>query len=94
VLAFNDALAVGVMKGLRQRGLDVPGDVSVVGFDNVLLGEVVEPPLTTVTAPMRKAGATGVGNVLALARGATADGTTLVLPVELVVRGSTGPCRR
>jgi DNA-binding LacI/PurR family transcriptional regulator len=94
VLAFNDALAVGVMKGLRQRGLDVPGDVSVVGFDNVLLGEVVEPPLTTVTAPMRKAGAAGVGNVMALARGATADGTTLVLPVELVVRGSTGPCRR
>ena len=93
VLAFNDALAVGVMKGLRRCGLDVPGDVSVVGFDNVLLGEVVEPPLTTVTAPMRKAGAAGVGNVMALAGGATADGTTLVLPVELVVRGSTGPCR-
>jgi DNA-binding LacI/PurR family transcriptional regulator len=92
VLAYNDVLAIGVMKGLRQCGVDVPGDVSVVGFDNVLLAEVVEPQLTTVAAPARRAGAAGVGNVLAMARGATADGTTLVLPVTLVVRGSTGPC--
>jgi LacI family transcriptional regulator len=91
VLAYNDVLAIGVLKGLGHHGLSVPGDVSVVGFDNVLLAEVVEPQLTTVAAPARTAGATGVGNVLALARGATADGTTLVLPVTLVVRGSTGP---
>ena len=71
--------------------MHVPGDVSVVGFDNVLLADVVDPALTTVAAPMRKAGALGVGNVLALAAGAKSRGETLVLPVKLVVRESTGP---
>ena len=91
VLAYNDALAIGVIKGLKQLGVRVPGDVSVVGFDNVLLAEVVDPALTTVAAPMRRAGAAGVGNVLALAAGARTSGETLVLPVKLVVRESTGP---
>jgi LacI family transcriptional regulator len=67
--------------------------VSVVGIDNVPLAEVVDPALTTVTAPMRKAGAAGVGNVLALAAGASTSGETLVLPMRLVVRESTGPGR-
>ena len=93
VLAYNDSLAIGVIKGLKQLGVHVPGDVSVVGFDNVLLAEVVDPALTTVAAPMRKAGAAGVGNVLALADGARTSGETLVLPVKLVVRESTGPRR-
>jgi DNA-binding LacI/PurR family transcriptional regulator len=91
VLAYNDALAIGIIKGLKQLGLPVPGRVSVVGFDNVLLAEVVDPALTTVAAPMRKAGAAGVGNVLALAGGAKTRGETLVLPATLVVRDSTGP---
>jgi DNA-binding LacI/PurR family transcriptional regulator len=93
VLAYNDALAIGVIKGLKERGVAVPDDVSVVGFDNVLLADVVDPGLTTVAAPMRKAGALGVGNVLALAAGAKTHGETLVLPVKLVVRASTGPPR-
>jgi DNA-binding LacI/PurR family transcriptional regulator len=94
VLAYNDALAVGVIKGLRHLGVQVPGEVSIVGIDNVLLAEVVEPALTTVTAPMRKMGAAGVGNVLALAAGARTSGETLVLPVKLVVRASTAQCSR
>lgn len=91
VLAYNDQLAVGLMKGVAASGRRVPADVSVIGFDNVLLAEVVEPPLTTVAAPMRMAGRTAVGNVLALAAGAHADGETLTLPVRLIERASTGP---
>jgi LacI family transcriptional regulator len=91
VLAYNDALTIGIIKGLKKLDVHVPGDVSVVGFDNVLLAEVVDPALTTVMAPMRKAGAAGVGNVLALASGAKTSGETLVLPMTLVVRESTGP---
>jgi LacI family transcriptional regulator len=91
VLAYNDALAIGIIKGLRKLGRHVPGDVSVVGFDNISLAEVVDPALTTVAAPMRRAGAAGVGNVLALAAGANTSGETLVLPMTLVVRESTGP---
>jgi hypothetical protein len=72
-------------------GVQVPGDVSVVGFDNVLLADVVDPALTTVPAPVRKAGAAGVGNVLAPAAGARSRGENLVLPVKRVVRESTAP---
>ena len=93
VLAYNDALAIGVIKGLAQLNVQVPGDVSVVGFDNVLLSEVVDPGLTTIMAPMRKAGTAGVRTVLAYASGARPSGETLVLPTNLVVRGSTGPRR-
>ena len=93
VIAYNDVMAIGVIKGMRRAGVRVPPDVSVVGFDNVLLADVVDPGLTTVAAPMRKAGALGVGNVLALAAGAKTHGETLVLPVKLVVRASTGPPR-
>ena len=45
-------LAIGVMKGLHRLGVAVPGDVSVVGFDNILLAEVIEPELTTVASPL------------------------------------------
>jgi DNA-binding LacI/PurR family transcriptional regulator len=94
VLAYNDVLAIGIIKGLKRLGLRVPGDVSVVGFDNVLLAEVVDPALTTVAAPMRQAGAVGVRNALALASGASTSGETLVLPTKLVVRESSGPRRQ
>lgn len=89
VLAYNDQLAIGVMKGLRQLGRRVPDDVSVVGFDNIIFDELVEPGLTTVAAPLYQMGATGVRNCVAVARGALHSGPPLVLPVTLVERGST-----
>ena len=67
--------------------------MSVVGFDNILLTEVLDPALTTIAAPLREAGATGVAHVLALAAGAESRGHTLVLPVRLVERQSTCPPR-
>ena len=89
VLAYNDALAIGVMKGLRKLGMGVPQEISVVGFDNILLDELVEPALTTVAAPLYRMGLTGVRNCIAIAQGAHLTGTPLVLPVRLVVRNST-----
>ena len=93
LLAYNDALGIGVVKGLQKLGVVVPRDVSVVGFDNILLTEVLDPALTTIAAPLREAGATGVAHVLALAAGAESRGHTLVLPVRLVERQSTCPPR-
>ena len=92
VLAYNDALAIGVIKGLKQLGVHVPGDVSVVGFDNVLLADVVDPALTTVAAPHAQGGRArrrqrpGAGR-----RGADPVARPCVLPVKLVVRESTAP---
>jgi LacI family transcriptional regulator len=94
VLAYNDQLAIGVMKGLRTLGLDVPADVSVVGFDNIQFGEIIEPALTTVAAPLRHMGATGVRNCIAVLRGAQPSAPPLVLPVRFIERQSTGHRRR
>jgi LacI family transcriptional regulator len=94
VLAYNDALAIGVLKGLRKLGVAVPEDVSVVGFDNILLDELVEPALTTLAAPLYRMGFTGVHNCIAVAQGARHSGPPLVLPVRLVVRQSTAQRRR
>jgi DNA-binding LacI/PurR family transcriptional regulator len=94
VLAYNDALAIGVMRGLRRLGVAVPGEVSVVGFDNIMLDELVDPPLTTIASPLYRMGFTGVRNCVAVALGARPSGTPLVLPVRLVVRASTAQRRR
>jgi DNA-binding LacI/PurR family transcriptional regulator len=94
VLAYNDALAIGVMRGLRRLGIAVPNEVSIVGFDNIIFDELVEPALTTVAAPLYRMGLTGVRNCIAVAQGAWTSGTPLVLPVRLVVRQSTAQRRR
>jgi LacI family transcriptional regulator len=94
VLAYNDQLAIGVLKGLRKLGVSVPDDVSVVGFDNIIFDELVEPALTTVAAPLYRMGFTGVQNCLAVAQGARPSGVPLVLPVRLVVRQSTAQRNR
>jgi DNA-binding LacI/PurR family transcriptional regulator len=94
VLAYNDALAIGVLKGLRKLGVAVPDDVSIVGFDDIIFDELVEPTLTTIAAPLYRMGLTGVRNCIAVAHGARSSGAPLVLPVRLVVRQSSGQRRR
>jgi DNA-binding LacI/PurR family transcriptional regulator len=94
VIAYNDVMAVGVIKGMRRAGVRVPQDVSVIGFDNVVVSEIVEPELTTVAAPYRTMGITGVKNLSAALGGTTQCRGPIVLPVKLVVRGSTGQPRR
>ncbi|CCH87632.1 Transcriptional regulator, LacI family [Modestobacter italicus] len=90
VVAYNDQLAIGVVRGLRGRGVRVPADVSVVGFDNVGAAELVTPGLTTVAAPLQAGGAAATRALLAMVQGAPGStGAPVVLPVRLVVRGST-----
>ncbi|WP_299520747.1 LacI family DNA-binding transcriptional regulator [uncultured Serinicoccus sp.] len=91
VIGYNDLVAVGVMRELARRGVHVPGDVSVVGFDNTLAAELVSPGLTTVGQPVVRLGETAARQVIALVGGAPSRQLSSVLPVELVVRGSTGP---
>jgi LacI family transcriptional regulator len=91
VIAYNDQVAIGLMRGLQALGTRVPGDVSVVGFDNIQPADLVTPGLTTVAAPLPAMGATAVQNLLAYIAGAqTGSGQPVVLPTRLVVRASTG----
>jgi hypothetical protein len=81
------------MKGLRKLGIAVPHDVSVVGFDNIILDELVEPALTTVASPLYRMGFTGVQNRIAVSLGARPS-NTVGAPGPPVVRRSTAQCRR
>ena len=94
VQAYNDQLAIGILKGLGRLGVAVPEQVSVVGFDNIIFDELVEPQLTTIASPLYRMGFTGVQNCIAVSQGARTSGRPLVLPVRLIVRGSTARARR
>ena len=87
ILAMSDKVALHALDWLAARGIAVPGDVSVVGFDGVPEGAVSEPPLTTVAQPMVEMGRKAAHAILDF------DGAILreTLEVELVVRASTGP---
>jgi DNA-binding LacI/PurR family transcriptional regulator len=92
VLAMSDAMAIGVMRALRDRRLDVPRDVSVVGFDDLDLAPHVDPPLTTVHQPIRRKGEEAVRLLLAVVqRRDPSIPEHRRLETRLVIRGSTGP---
>ena len=95
VIAYNDRVAIGLMRELIAAGALIPRDVSVVGFDNIFGAELVTPALTTVAAPLRAMGLTAVRNLLAIIGGARPRATEpMTLPSRLVVRASTAPPRR
>ena len=89
VFAANDQMAIDAVLTLRERGLRVPEDVGVVGFDDIPLARYVLPPLTTVRQPAYELGFRGVQAVLDALRGEPLP-NGVVLPVELVVRESCG----
>jgi DNA-binding LacI/PurR family transcriptional regulator len=90
VVVFNALMAVGVIRGLQQAGVRVPEEVSVVGFDDVLIAQIVQPALTVVSTPLQAMGATGLRNLIALVNGArTRSGGPVVVPARLSVHDST-----
>lgn len=92
VLAYNDLMAMGLMRGLSAAGIEVPAAVSVVGTDNIFAADLVTPGLTTVAAPLAALGETAVRHVLTLAGGSAARRSDpIVVPMQLLVRGSTAP---
>lgn len=91
IVAGNDLMAAGAMRLLAERGLRVPEDVSVVGFDDAPLAEMVSPALTTVRQPLQAMAQTAVSLLLERIAGTDGGVQRRVLPTELVVRGSTAP---
>ena len=90
VVAHNDLIAIGAMKAFAEAGLKIPGDVSVIGFDDIAAASYVQPRLTTIASPKREMGRAGIEMLLNLLKSSdTVFPETLRLPVELVVREST-----
>ena len=93
VVCGSDMMALGVIRAARQRGLSVPGDVSVVGYDDAPMMEFTDPPLTTIRQPVSAIGLAAVQSLLEEVRGHATPLTEFLFRPELVVRGSTGACR-
>jgi LacI family transcriptional regulator len=87
-----DQLAVGCLVEAQSRGLSVPGDLSVVGIDNLEMAAHLSPSLTTVHIPTARIGAIAAQRVLERRAGEAVPRLT-ELPIELVVRRSSGPAR-
>lgn len=87
VFAFNDLLAIGVMRALHENGLNVPKDISVIGFDNILLSGYINPALTTINVPKYEIGRALIRELISAIRG-TNPGQELLM-TNLVVRQST-----
>lgn len=92
VFAANDPTAAGVISVANRRGLHLPDDLSVAGFDDSPIAQIVWPPLTTVRQPITRMAAEAAGMLVSSARAAENDRDRL-LDVELVIRGSTAPPR-
>jgi DNA-binding LacI/PurR family transcriptional regulator len=88
LLAFNDGSAAGAIRAIRDAGLSVPKDISVVGFDDIQLAAYISPSLTTVRQPLREMGALAASTLLRRIQGEQVSEETLVQP-EFVVREST-----
>jgi LacI family transcriptional regulator len=93
IFAGSDEMALGVIEAARVRGLRVPEDLSIVGFDDTQLAQMASPPLTTVRQPLHEMGAVAVRTALRLAAGEAIDSHHVELATRLVVRGSTAPPR-
>jgi LacI family transcriptional regulator len=94
IVAFNDKMAIGAMQAAAEHGLRVPGDLSVVGFDDSELSQVTVPPLTTVRQPLAEMARMGVELLLRLIDGRDIHTLHVELATELVTRASTGPPAR
>lgn len=90
ILAMSDRLAIGALRAAEQCGLQVPRDLSLVGFDDISVAAHLSPPLTTVRQPLVEKGAVAGRLILAADR----LGQQVVLPTELIVRESSGPVPR
>jgi DNA-binding LacI/PurR family transcriptional regulator len=88
IVAASDLIAVGALRALQERGIDVPGAVSVVGFDDIPAASLANPPLTTVMQDTRLAGEALVDSLLCSVHGEPAENK--VLPTRVVVRRSCG----
>ncbi|MEP9399865.1 LacI family DNA-binding transcriptional regulator [Mesorhizobium sp. KR2-14] len=89
----NDEMAFGAINELRRLGLEVPGDVSVVGFDDLFLSECFYPPLTTVSQPRADIGKQAMKQLLRVMNGDDSVEALVEMPTTLKIRGSTGPAK-
>ena len=91
ILCASDTQALGAIEAIRSLGAEVPGDVSVVGYDDIV--QAGDLGLTTVRQPLEESGRRAIERLLAAIDGGDASTDREVLAVELIIRGTTGLAR-
>ncbi len=90
VFCANDIQAIGALFECGEKGLSVPGDISLVGFDDLPVAQYIRPQLTTIRVPAQKMGELAAASILYAIKTGRVPATE-ELPVELIVRNSTAP---
>lgn len=91
IFASNDVMAFGLMDAARDRGLHIPEDLSIIGFDDITEAATVFPPLTTVRQPLEQMGRTATCMLLRLIESPDTPVQRIILPTELIIRSSCQP---
>lgn len=94
LVCANDTMALGAVRYAHEAGLSVPGDLSITGFDDISAAQYCTPALTTIAPPKNELGALAIRHLKQYAEAVPAERTTIRLQADLLVRASTGPCRR
>jgi len=93
VVAANDLMAFGAISEFRAAGLNIPRDISIVGFDDIAFASLTEPALTTVNLPRRELGQMAVEALMATISSPTQHGIEMTIPTQLIIRQTTCPAR-
>lgn len=91
IFSCNDDMALTAIDVFRNRGIRVPEDISIVGYDDIALAEKVTPPLTTVSVPIQSMATKAVDSVIDAVQSGDRSQSLIRLPVKLIVRGSCAP---
>jgi LacI family transcriptional regulator len=89
VVFGSDLLAAGALQALHERGLRVPADMSIIGYDDIM-AEILNPPITSIAQPIRELGRNAVTLALAAIADPNAPAQKLIAETRLVIRQSTG----
>lgn len=90
VFAFNDEVAIGAMKAVKDSQLSIPDDIAIVGFDNINMASIVEPNLTTINQPKYEIGKKAMELLLKIINGESLQKKKFVMRDELIIRESSG----
>jgi LacI family transcriptional regulator, repressor for deo operon, udp, cdd, tsx, nupC, and nupG len=93
IFCANDEVAAGVLRAARELGRSVPGDLSIVGFDDIIMAMYTDPPLTTVSVPKEQLGRRATARLIEAVDGKPDGAREEIVPVSLAIRQSTAPAR-
>ena len=91
LVVANDMMALGAMQELKQAGLSIPNDISIIGFDDIAFASLADPPLTTVCSPRLEIGRRAIEVLIKTIKIPNQSGEEVRIPTYLIKRNSTDP---